>query len=240
MRGVSFSLDRGEILALIGPSGCGKTTTLRLLNRLARPDRGEIYLDGQPSGDVAPPDWRRRIGYIIQSSGLFPHWTVRENVTVTPRLLKGSDEEQAEAFRAQMLRVNMDPDTFAERLPSELSGGQAQRVGIARALAADPDLVLMDEPFAALDAVTKGGLIEDLKTLRADLGFSAVMVTHDLSEALRLADRIAVMDEGEIVQIATGPELIGNPATSLVEDLINAPRQTAEAVVRAFATPGGN
>lgn len=229
-------MERGEILALIGPSGCGKTTTLRLLNRLIEPDTGEVLLDGDRSKEVNPSDWRRLIGYIIQSSGLFPHWTVRQNVCATPRLLGWSDAQQNDAFSTQMTRVNMPPDTFADRFPSELSGGQAQRVGIARALAANPDLVLMDEPFAALDAVTKSGLIDDLKALRRELGFSAIMVTHDLSEALRLADRIAVMDRGEMVQIAPGADLIQNPATDLVRELIAAPHQTAQAVIRAFDT----
>lgn len=239
MDGVSFELDRGEILALIGPSGCGKTTTLRLLNRLIEPDEGEVLLDGRRAHDVPAFEWRRRIGYIIQSAGLFPHWTVRRNVLVTARLLGWDEARRERALREQLERVSLDPDVFAGRLPSELSGGQASRVGIARALAAEPDLVLMDEPFAALDAVTKDALIEDIRALRKAVGFSAVMVTHDLSEALRLADRIAVMQAGQIVQIAPGPELIANPANDAVRDLIETPMRTARSVIRAFESEGG-
>ena len=236
---VSFELQSGEILALIGPSGCGKTTMLRLMNRLIEPDEGEVRLSGEAAHEVSPENWRRRIGYIIQSAGLFPHWSVEENVTVTPRLLGWDEARRHAAFEAQMRRVNMEPATFARRKPHQLSGGQAQRVGIARALAAEPDLVLMDEPFAALDAVTKSGLIDDLKALRRDIGFSAIMVTHDLSEALRLADRIAVMDRGRIVQIAPGRDLVSDPATALVRDLVESPRASAREVLAAFGGPEG-
>lgn len=232
---VGFTLAAGETLALIGASGCGKTTTLKMLNRLIEPDEGRVLLEGAEAHDVAAHEWRRRIGYVIQSAGLFPHWTIAENIGVTPRLL-GWEEARIDAKVDALLEmVGLAPDEYAERAPAELSGGQRQRVGLARALAGEPDLLLMDEPFAALDPVTKDGLIEDIAALREKLGFAAVIVTHDFSEALRLADRIAVMDAGRIVQLGSAQELITSPANDAVRDLLAAPRRTARAVARAFS-----
>jgi len=231
---VSFELVAGETLALIGPSGCGKTTTLKLLNRLIEPDAGEVRLAGQEAHMVSAPDWRRRIGYVIQSAGLFPHMSVAENIGVTPRLLGWDADRIQDKTEALLGMVGLAYQDYATRAPSELSGGQRQRVGLARALAGEPEIVLMDEPFSALDPSTKSDLIEDIAALRDRLGFASVMVTHDFSEALRLADRIAVMDAGKVAQMGPPADLIAKPATPAVEALLDAPRRTAELVGKAF------
>jgi len=232
---VSFQLKAGETLALIGPSGCGKTTTLKMLNRLIEPDEGRVRLGGQEAHAIPAHDWRRRIGYVIQSGGLLPHRSVAQNIGLTPTLLGWDAARISKKVGALLDMVGLPADTYADRSPSALSGGQRQRVGLARALAAEPELVLMDEPFAALDPVTKDLLIEDIASLRQRLGFAAVIVTHDFSEALRLADRIAVMEGGRIVQAGAAAELIAAPATEGVRKLLAAPRRTARAVSIAFA-----
>ena len=235
VRGVSLELAAGETLALIGPSGCGKTTTLKLLNRLIEPDAGEVRLSGLEAHELPAPEWRRRIGYVIQSGGLFPHYTVAENISVTPRLLGWETERTASRVSDLMEMVGLPPAQFGDRKPAALSGGQAQRVGLARALAGDPSIVLMDEPFSALDSATKDTLIDDVAALRTRLGFAAIIVTHDFSEALRFADRIAVMDAGEIVQQGPAEELIARPEHAAVERLLDAPRRTAAKIMDAFS-----
>ncbi|WP_169712615.1 ATP-binding cassette domain-containing protein [Henriciella aquimarina] len=235
---VSFALAPGETLALIGHSGCGKTTTLKMLNRLIEPDEGTVTLGGVRAHDMPGHEWRRRIGFVIQNAGLFPHKTVAENVLVTPKLLGWETARQQAKLEALLDMVGLPARDYAGRYPGELSGGQRQRVGLARALAGEPDIVLMDEPFAALDPLTKDGLIADIARMREELGFAAVLVTHDFSEALRLADRIAVMDGGQIVQTGTANELITAPATPAVEDLLAAPRQMAATVGKAFREAG--
>jgi len=231
---VSFQLEAGETLALIGPSGCGKTTTLKLINRLVEPDSGEVYLSGEAAHAVSAHEWRRRMGYVIQSAGLFPHLTLVENVSVTPRLLNW-DTGQLEAQMERLFDlIGLPLADYGPRYPGELSGGQAQRVGLARALAGNPDIVLMDEPFSALDAMTKDALIEDVARLRSEIGFAAVIVTHDFAEALRFTDRIAVMDAGRIIQAGPPGALMARPANDTVAQLLEAPRRTARAVSAAF------
>ena len=231
---MSFELASGETLALIGHSGCGKTTTLKMLNRLIEPDDGEVRLAGISAYDMPAHEWRRRIGFVIQSAGLFPHRTVAENVLVTPRLLGWNETRKARKLDQLLSMVGLPAATYAGRYPAALSGGERQRVGLARALAGEPDIILMDEPFAALDPLTRTGLIDDIARLKSELGFAAVLVTHDFAEALRLGDRVAVMDGGRIIQVGPPSELISSPASDTVKELLAAPRQLAATVGDAF------
>jgi osmoprotectant transport system ATP-binding protein len=216
--GVSLEIRRGECVALIGESGSGKTTLLRSFNRLTVPDAGRVLVEGVDAATVDPFALRRRTGYVPQDGGLLPHWRVRRNVALVPWLL-GSGETDAAAARALRL-VGLDPDRFGDRRPRELSGGQRQRVAVARALAAQPNVVLLDEPFGSLDAITRADLQTTFLTLRRDLGLTALLVTHDLSEAFLLADRVAVLRSGKLEQVATPAELRTRPATPYVRELL--------------------
>jgi osmoprotectant transport system ATP-binding protein len=199
----SFNVDRGEILILLGESGCGKTTTLKLINRLIEPTSGEVLVDGRRTADWDPIALRRRIGYVMQDGGLFPHFTVAENVALILRL-ENWDESPRRVRTNEMIElVGLDPARFGDRYPHELSGGQRQRVGVARALASDPKLLLLDEPFGALDAITRTNLQKEFAALVRNLGKTAVFVTHDLHEAMLLGSRIALMDKGKIVLTET-------------------------------------
>jgi osmoprotectant transport system ATP-binding protein len=216
---------RGEICVLVGPSGCGKTTTLRMINRLVEPTAGRLLLEGTDVTHMDVQQLRRRMGYVIQADGLFPHYTVRANVAVTCRLA-GWDAARTAARVDEVLDlVGLEPATFADRYPHQLSGGQRQRVGVARALAADPPVLLMDEPFGAVDPIARDRLQAEFHALQRRLGTTVVMVTHDLDEAVRLGDRIAVMRQGGYLeQYDTPARVLSEPATPFVADFVGADR----------------
>jgi osmoprotectant transport system ATP-binding protein len=216
---VSFRVQPGETLVLLGSSGSGKTTLLKLTNRLLEPNAGIIELDGEDISRQDPISLRRRIGYVFQEIGLFPHMTVQANVAMVPRLLGWPRSTQREKTRELLQMVGLGPDCYARRYPDELSGGQQQRVAVARALAADPDYLLMDEPFGALDALTRDTLQQELLSLKKRLNKTIVFVTHDIFEALALGDRVAILHAGCLEQIGTKQEVVGNPATEFVRDL---------------------
>lgn len=228
VREVSLSVAEGELLILLGTSGCGKTTTLKMINRLIEPTSGIIRINGQNAREMDAVQLRRGIGYVFQGIGLFPHMTINENVAVVPKLL-GWERGRFEARIDELLElVHLPPAEFRDRYPRELSGGQQQRVGFARALAAGPKVMLLDEPFGALDPLTRDQLQVEFKQIQKQLNLTAVMVTHDMTEALLLGDRIAVMDAGQIVQLGTPHELISHPANEYVESLMSTPRRQAD------------
>jgi osmoprotectant transport system ATP-binding protein len=219
--GVSMEVGRAECVALIGESGSGKTTLLRCFNRLVDPDKGQVLVDGADAASIDPIALRRRIGYVPQDGGLLPHWRVRRNVELVPRLRQLELDDLA--GRALNL-VGLDPSVYADRWPRELSGGQRQRVAFARALAASPDIILLDEPFGALDAITRADLQLTFQRIRQELEVTALLVTHDLAEAFLLADRIVVMRRGRIEQTASAGELRAAPATDYVKQLLQRAR----------------
>jgi osmoprotectant transport system ATP-binding protein len=223
--GLSLEVRRGELLALVGPSGCGKSTILRMVNRLIQPTSGRILIDGVDVTDVDPVRLRRGIGYVIQAGGLFPHRRIRANVSTVPNLL-GWDAARARARADELLEmVGLDPETFGDRYPHELSGGQQQRVGVARALAADPPVLLMDEPFGAVDPIQRDRLQDQFHAVRSELGKTVLLVTHDIDEAVRLADRIAVLSTGgRLEQIDSPATVLGAPASRFVADFVGSDR----------------
>jgi osmoprotectant transport system ATP-binding protein len=222
---VSFDVLESETLVLLGSSGCGKTTLLKLTNRLLEPTSGTIEVDGENIAGQDPISLRRRIGYVFQGIGLFPHMTVEENVAMVPRLLGWPRKQRRERAHELLRTVGLDPETYAGRLPSELSGGQQQRVGVGRALAADPDYLLMDEPFGALDALTRDRLQQELLAVKKRLKKTIVFVTHDIFEALALGDRIAVLHGGRLEQIGTREDIRQHPATDFVRELFAKPAE---------------
>ena len=220
--GVTFPVEEGRVLVLLGTSGSGKTTALKTINGLVRPDSGRVTVLGQ---DVARCDviaLRRRLGYVIQEAGLLPHLTVAENVALVPRLLGWTEERQRDRTRELLSLVRLDPDRFSPLRPAQLSGGERQRVGLAQALAADPPLLLMDEPFGALDPLTRRRVQDEFRDLQGRLRKSVVLVTHDVPEALRLADEVAVMDRGRVVQRGTPREIREAPQAGFVRDFVAA------------------
>jgi len=233
---LSLALDAGSFTALLGGSGSGKTTALKTINGLVTPDAGQVLIDGAPAGAEPPHVLRRRIGYVFQEIGLFPHMTVAENIAVAPRLA-GWDRPKIAARVTELLDLVALPADIAQRLPAALSGGQRQRVGVARALAASPKIMLMDEPFGALDPVTRDALGRDYRALHERLGLTTLMVTHDVWEALLLADRIVVMDAGKVLADATPAALLRGHSDRRVQALMETPRRQAERV-RAMAEGG--
>ena len=224
---VSLEIAAGEFLAIVGSSGSGKTTLLRLTNRLIEADRGEITVEGEDISRIDPVALRRRIGYVFQSGGLFPHMSVADNIGTTPKLLGMPQSEIAARVDELLDLVRLDRTEHRDRLPEALSGGQRQRVGVARALAARPRIVLMDEPFGALDPLTRDALGEDYRTLHRKLGLTTVMITHDMTEAILLADRIAVMRAGKLLAQGTPAELAGSDDAYVLE-LLRTPRRQVE------------
>ncbi|MGO1461788.1 MAG: ABC transporter ATP-binding protein [Marinobacter sp.] len=217
---IDLTIETGEVCVLVGSSGCGKSTTLRMINRLLPRSEGEILVDGEDINQADPQKLRLNMGYAIQSSGLFPHWTVARNIGLVPDLLKWSPKRRDERVHELLTLLDLDPTTDADKYPHQLSGGQAQRVGVARALAGDPNILLMDEPFGALDAITRENLQQEMLRIQRQVNKTTVFVTHDIDEALKLATRIAVMDQGKIIQHDTPEAILRSPASAFVEHLI--------------------
>ncbi len=217
---LSFTVPDGQFLVLIGPSGCGKTTSLKMINRLLEPDSGRILIDGEDIAQLNPVQLRRRIGYVIQQIGLFPNMTVEQNICVVPKLLKYSKEQCAQLAREYLEMVELPYEQYAHKYPNELSGGQQQRIGVLRALAASPPVVLMDEPFSALDPMTREVLQDEVKRLQRKLHKTIVFVSHDMDEALKLADIIMFMNKGKIEQADTPENMLEHPASDLVRSFL--------------------
>ncbi|HVI34144.1 ATP-binding cassette domain-containing protein [Phenylobacterium sp.] len=231
---VTLSVQQGEFAALVGGSGSGKTTLLKTINRLVAPDAGRVRVEGEDAAAIAPHLLRRRIGYVFQEVGLFPHLTVAENIAVTPRLL-GWDRARIESRVAELLDLVALPGDMARRTPDALSGGQRQRVGVARALAAEPAILLMDEPFGALDPLTRDALGADVRALHDRLGLATVMVTHDMAEAVLLADRIVVLKDGRIAADGAPADLLAHATDPDVRALLEAPKRQAERLAARLA-----
>jgi len=217
---INLTIETGEVCVLVGSSGCGKSTTLRLINRLLPLSAGEILVDGEDITAINPEQLRLNMGYVIQGTGLFPHWTVARNIAMVPQLLQWPKQRIDDRVEELMTLLDLDPATHANKYPQQLSGGQAQRVGVARALAADPNILLMDEPFGALDAITRENLQLEMLRIQKQVRKTTVFVTHDIDEALKLATRIAVMDEGRIIQHDTPENILRYPASAFVENLV--------------------
>ncbi|WP_067618313.1 ABC transporter ATP-binding protein [Alicyclobacillus acidiphilus] len=222
--GLNLSVQKGNLVTLIGPSGCGKTTTLKMINRLIEPTRGTILVGGEDTRQVNPVLLRRKIGYVIQQIGLFPHMTIEDNIGLVPKL-KGVAREAYRKRADELLDlVGLDPRVYGKRYPRELSGGQQQRIGVARALAADPEIILMDEPFSALDPISREQLQDELLKLQAQLKKTIVFVTHDMDEALKIADQIVLMQHGQVVQTGTPEQILRHPKNDFVREFVGEKR----------------
>ena len=234
LKDLNFTIPDGQFVVLIGPSGCGKTTTLKTINRLIDIDEGTISIDGKDIRSSDKVELRRHIGYVIQQIGLFPNMTVAQNICVVPRLLKYDKQKQDSIVREMLKMVNMEQ--YADKYPSELSGGQQQRIGVLRALAASPPIVLMDEPFSALDPMTREVLQDEVKNIQQKLGKTIVFVSHDMGEALKLADVIIFMESGRVVQMASPEEMLEHPANDLVRNFLgkHSPEAPAPSKVESF------
>lgn len=217
---LDFHVEKGHLIVLVGESGCGKTTTMKMINRLIEPTSGTIEINGQNIKDIDPIDLRRNIGYVIQKVGLFPHLTVGQNIGIVPRLVKKNPGAIKRKTIELLDMVDLKHEEYLNRYPSELSGGQQQRIGVARALANDPDIILMDEPFSALDPITRDQLQNELLKLQEELHKTIVFVTHDIDEAIKLGDKIAVMQNGKIIQYASPENILKNPASEFIENFV--------------------
>lgn len=220
LKDISFKVNTGELVAIIGSSGCGKTTTLKMINRLIKPSSGQILINGE---DIAIKDvikLRRNIGYVIQQTGLFPHMTIKENIEVIPKVEKMEEEKIKKRTYELMEMVGLNSEEYLDRYPTELSGGQQQRVGVARAFATDPEIILMDEPFSALDPITRLQLQDELIDLQSKFKKTIVFVTHDMDEAIKIADKICIMNKGEIIQYDTPENILKNPCNDFVNEFI--------------------
>lgn len=224
LKDVSVVFPTHKLTVVIGPSGCGKTTLMRMVNKLETPTEGDIFIDDKSITDLDEVALRRSIGYVIQRIGLFPHMTIEKNVSLVPRLLEWEKERTAERVEELLELVGLEPEIYKERYPLELSGGQQQRVGVVRALAGDPNIILMDEPFSALDPISREQLQDDLRNLQQEIQKTIVFVTHDMDEALKIADMIVVMRDGKIEQIGSPKELISDPANDFVRNFIGMER----------------
>jgi osmoprotectant transport system ATP-binding protein len=238
LHGLTLEVQPAEFLVLLGPSGCGKTTTLKLINRLLEPSAGRILIQGQEVAGQDPIRLRRSIGYVFQRFGLFPHMTLAENVGIVPTLLGWPPPEIQTRTDELLDLLGLPAREYRGRFPRELSGGQQQRVGVARALASRPQIMLLDEPFGALDPLTRDRLQQEYARIHADLGLTTVMVTHDVTEALLLADRIALLEAGRLVQVAPPAELFAAPASPLVTELLATPRRQIERLDALAHGPG--
>ncbi|MFB4169113.1 ABC transporter ATP-binding protein [Virgibacillus sp. JSM 102003] len=230
----SLKVNEGELVTLIGPSGCGKTTTMKMINRLIEPTVGNIYINGQNINTYKIHELRWNIGYVLQEIALFPHLTIEENIALVPEMKKWKRKNIQERNKNLLNMVGLDPSTYQRRMPSELSGGEQQRIGVIRALAADPDIILMDEPFSALDPISREQLQSDIRKLQKEIKKTIVFVTHDIDEAMALGDKVCLMKDGGIVQVDTPQQLILRPANQYVKDFIGkrkSPWQTAIDVI---------
>ncbi|MBV7504899.1 betaine/proline/choline family ABC transporter ATP-binding protein [Bacillus sp. sid0103] len=224
LKNFSLSIPQGKIITIIGPSGCGKTTLLKMVNRLIEPDDGSIIIDGSDIKGLDPVQLRRNIGYVIQQIGLFPHMTIEENISIVSRL-KGEKKKVLTSRVEELLElIGLEPKAFRNRYPHELSGGQQQRIGVARALFSNPSIILMDEPFSALDPISRVQLQNELKKLNQQLKKTIIFVTHDIEEALKIADQIILLYQGQVVQYATPAEILKNPANEFVRQFIGEER----------------
>jgi osmoprotectant transport system ATP-binding protein len=233
---LTLMIPEGEVCVLIGPSGCGKTTTMRIINRMIEPDAGSVLVAGRDVMQVDAVDLRRSIGYVIQQVGLFPHWSIADNIATVPKLLGWNDARIAARVDELLALVGMEPPMFRSRFPRELSGGQKQRIGVARALAADPPVMLMDEPFGAIDPITRARLQDEFLRILRGLKKTIVFVTHDIDEAIKMGDRIAILRDGALVQYATPLTILARPADPFVESFVGTDRALKRlALIRADA-----
>lgn len=220
LKSISFQIEKGEFVSIIGPSGCGRTTLLKMINRLIKPTSGKIYINGENIYDKDPITLKRNMGYVIQQNGLFPHMTIKDNIEIIPKLEKKKSEEIYKRTIELMNMVDLNPDEYLNRYPSELSGGEQQRIGVARAFANDTDIVLMDEPFSALDPITRADLQNELLNLQSKLNKTIVFVTHDMDEALKLSNKICLMKDGEIIQFDEPEKILKEPENEYVESFV--------------------